>query len=83
MLIAALFCISGACLAYNLHTAEGGEVSASLHDLVNKRSTEEASVISAAAASNIEAGEYIPAYAVPHEPMRSYELLPALLTQPE
>lgn len=73
MLAAALFTVSGAVLAYNIHTADG-ELSVSLSDITAYRPAE-ISLISDAAAVHLTAEEVIFTAAAPIEAPRDYELL--------
>ena len=82
MLAVALFTVSGACLAYNLRTAESGEIAVSLSELVRYDSVK-ASAVSDIAAANLLADDSIPVAAEPTAPMRTYELLPPIVTPPQ
>ncbi|MBQ8551191.1 MAG: hypothetical protein IJ428_00090 [Clostridia bacterium] len=82
MLAVALFTVSGACLAYNLHTAESGEIAVSLSELVYYDAVK-ASAISDAAAANLFADDSIPAAVEPSAPPHTYELLPPIVTPPQ
>ncbi len=76
-----LFALSGASLAYNLYTAESGDVAVSLSELVSTEYTE-ASAISEYAAANLMNDESIAVDAAPIEPPRSYELLDPIVVPP-
>ncbi len=77
MLAAALFTVSGAALAYNLSTAAGEDISASL-SAFSKSDTSTGSAISECAAANLAFDEETLAVsAVPNEPRP--ELLPPVI----
>lgn len=82
LLAVALFAISGASLAYNIRTAESGDISVSLSELVEYEG-EKASAISEYTAANITYSDAVAAAAKPAAPPSSYELLPPILTPPK
>ncbi len=82
MLAVTLFTVSGACLAYNLHTARSGEIAVSLSELVRYDAVK-ASAVSDVAAANLFADDSIPVAAEPSEPIRTYELLPPIVIPPQ
>ncbi len=82
LLAVTLFAISGACLAYNIRTAESGDISVSLSELVDY-DAEKASAISDYAVANIAHNDAVAAAAKPATPPTSYELLPPIITPPK
>lgn len=82
VLVLALFSVSGACLAYNLRTVESGEIAVSLSELVRYDAVK-ASAISDAAAANLLTDDSIPVFAESSTPIRTYELLPPIVTPPQ
>ena len=74
MLAAALFTVSGAVLAYNIGTAEGGAISVSLADIAAYRPAE-VSLLSEAAEANLLTGGSVFTAAEPAKAPRDYELL--------
>ena len=74
MLAAALFTVSGAILAYNIQTAEGGEISITLADITAYQPAE-VSLLSEAAEANLTTGDSIFTAAAPSAAPRDYELL--------
>lgn len=81
LLAAALFTVSGAVLAYNLHTAGGGELAVSLSELA-AYGTQEASAVSDSAAANLMARDSVYTAAAPSAAVRGYELLDPIVTRP-
>ena len=81
MLAATLFALSGTCLAYNLYTAESGDVAISLSELVSVEYAK-ASVISEYSAANLMNDESVAVDVKPIDPPRSYELLEPIVTPP-
>lgn len=84
MLAVALFCISGAVLAYNLGTADG-DIAVSLSELAGYRRESAISVYSQqaiAASEAFETEEAVEADNTPSAPLRTYELLPPIVTAP-
>ena len=81
LLAVTLFAISGACLAYNVRTAESGAISVSLSELIEFEA-EKASAISEYVASNISYRDAVAVAAPPTAPPSSHELLPPIITPP-
>ncbi len=80
-----LFAVSGAILAYNIHTMESGELAVSLYELVKDSSTQK-SAISSFAEANLLRDDSIFTGTVPTETpaetLTSNELLPPIVTPP-
>ncbi len=81
MLAVALFSISGAILAYNLHVVGGGEIAVSLSELA-AYSSPKASAISEYSAANLNSRDSVFTASVPSSPPRSYELLDPIIVAP-
>ena len=81
-----LFFISGAILAYNIHTVKSGELAVSLYDLVSYTNKTERSAISSFSDANLLSGSSIFTGTVPSVPpddtAASNELLPPIVTPP-
>ena len=83
VLVAALLCITGASLAYNIHVSEGGDIAVSLSDIISYE-TEEASAVSKQAEGNLfMRDDVIAVSASPVEMPREYELLAPIVVPPQ
>jgi len=78
---AAMITISGACLAYNIRTAETGELTASLSELAAISDVREIGVVSAAAVARLGYNEAIAVSATPTEVVSERVLLPPVITE--
>ena len=77
ILAGALFVTTGAILAYNIYSSDGGDVSVSLSELLHE-DTVSASLISECAAANLDKGDTVHTSASPTKP----PLLPPIVTPP-
>lgn len=78
LLAGALFVTTGAILAYNIYSSDGGDVSVSLSDLLSK-DTVSASLLSECAASHLSEDETVYTSVMP---TKHPTLLPPIVTPP-
>ena len=76
-----LMAISGACLVYNIRTAENISSTPTFTEIVST-DPNHTSLISDSVAANLTQNDSIEASAVPHERDSGYELLPPIITPP-